>query len=132
MAVGILGGGIAGLSLALSLQKLGIKSIIFERDSSLEARSQGYGLTLQQGGRALKFLGILDSIRNASVSSSSHFIFNNLGECIVFWGVSEAMIEKHAVWNANRNLHIGRQNLRRVLCCAIDPEWTTIHWVNHF
>jgi salicylate hydroxylase len=125
--VGIVGGGIGGLTLALALQNLGIKSILFEKDYCFDARSQGYGLTLQQGGRALKVLGILPEIRSASCSSTSHFIFNQRGECVVFWGNLEGA--KHAVWNANRNLHIGRQNLRRVLLDAIDTNWCTIHWV---
>ncbi|KAJ3302898.1 hypothetical protein HDV03_004470 [Kappamyces sp. JEL0829] len=124
----IVGGGIAGLALAVSLQKHGIYSVLFEKDVDFACRHQGYGLTLQQGGRALKQLGILDAIRAASVSSSSHFIFNQHGQCIVFWGVQEGKEEKHAVWNGNRNLHIARQNLRKVLLDAIDPRYCEIKW----
>ena len=47
--IGIIGSGIAGIALAIALQKQGIKSVIFEKDLAFESRAQGYGLTLQQG-----------------------------------------------------------------------------------
>lgn len=61
--VGIAGGGIGGLALALALKQKGIKFQIWERDDNFEARRQGYGLTLQQGGRAVKELGIAERVR---------------------------------------------------------------------
>jgi hypothetical protein len=39
--VGIVGGGIGGFALAVALQSRGIKSIVFEKDSSFEERQQG-------------------------------------------------------------------------------------------
>lgn len=49
MIVGIVGGGISGLALALALQKRKIQSVLWEKDESFEDRKQGYGLTIQQG-----------------------------------------------------------------------------------
>ncbi len=74
----------------------------------------GYGLTLQQGGKAIKFLNVMDKIRNCSVSSRCHFIFNHLGDPIIFWGQKEggAVLEKRSIYDGDRNLHISRQNLR--------------------
>lgn len=38
VCVAIVGGGISGFALSLALQKVGIRSIIFEKDASFEAR----------------------------------------------------------------------------------------------
>ena len=56
--VAIAGGGIGGAALALALRQRGIHAVVHERDASFEARSQGYGLTMQQGATALKTLGL--------------------------------------------------------------------------
>lgn len=42
----IVGAGISGLVLAQSLRRLGVRFEIFDRDSALDARSGGWGLTL--------------------------------------------------------------------------------------
>lgn len=42
----IVGAGISGLVLAQHLQQLGVRFEIFDRDSALDARSGGWGLTL--------------------------------------------------------------------------------------
>ena len=47
--VAIIGGGIGGLALALALQQRGVRCAVYERDNSIGERSQGYGLTMQQG-----------------------------------------------------------------------------------
>ena len=51
--VAIIGAGIGGCGLALALQQRGIKVVMFEKDKSFDERSQGYGLTMQQGATAL-------------------------------------------------------------------------------
>ncbi|KAJ1634897.1 hypothetical protein T492DRAFT_864417 [Pavlovales sp. CCMP2436] len=56
--VAIVGGGLGGLACALALLQRGARVLVFERDSSLEARRQGYGLTIQQGGVALRSMGL--------------------------------------------------------------------------
>ena len=56
--VGIIGGGISGMALGVSLQHRNIPYIIFEKDPSFNSRCQGYGLTMQQGGRILQKMGI--------------------------------------------------------------------------
>lgn len=72
-SVAIVGGGLSGLALALGLQHRGVSCRVFERDSSLESRSQGYALTLQQGCGALRGLGVtvigVSPERHVSVSS---------------------------------------------------------------
>jgi 2-polyprenyl-6-methoxyphenol hydroxylase-like FAD-dependent oxidoreductase len=131
LVIGIAGGGIGGFALALALQKKGIRSVVFEKDISIDARHQGYGLTLQQGGRALKALGIIDTLRSESQSSSSHFIFNNQGRVVIWWGAPVSVQQSGASaqeWGAQRNAHISRQALRRVLYDLLDPSFVTICW----
>lgn len=45
----IVGAGISGLTLAQYLQKSGVPFLIFERDSSIDIQSGGWGLTLHWG-----------------------------------------------------------------------------------
>ena len=61
--VGIVGGGLGGLALARALQlSSGFRVTVFERDTSFEFRNQGYAITIQQGGRALAKIGLLDKV----------------------------------------------------------------------
>ena len=53
--VAIVGGGIEGLAAALALARRGFQVYVFEKDASFLSRKQGYGLTLQQGGLALRW-----------------------------------------------------------------------------
>ena len=88
--VGIVGGGIGGATLALALQRVGIRSVLLERDASFDARAQGYGLTIQQGRATLRALGarVVERVREASQSSTAHFIFDNQGAPVMFWGTT--------------------------------------------
>jgi 2-polyprenyl-6-methoxyphenol hydroxylase-like FAD-dependent oxidoreductase len=64
----IVGGGIAGMGAALALKKAGWSPEIVELDS--EWRALGAGLTLNGGAmRALKSLGLLDSVKSAGWSA---------------------------------------------------------------
>jgi 2-polyprenyl-6-methoxyphenol hydroxylase-like FAD-dependent oxidoreductase len=125
--VGICGGGIGGMALALALQKHGLRSRVFERDLGVDARAQGYGLTIQQGRLTLRALGIVDAVKTRSQSSSSHFIFDQRGCPVFFWG-GPATKADHTDWDANRNCHIARQSLRRILYEQLDQKLVTIHW----
>jgi len=82
--VAIVGGGIGGAALALALQNRGFRVNVFERDLSFDARSQGYGLTMQQGANALAKLGLSDKI--SGVTSLAHFSFLPSGELIGAFG----------------------------------------------
>ena len=58
--IAIFGGGISGLSLAIFLLDKGYKQIkIFEKDENFQSRKQGYGLTILQGKKVLRELGVL-------------------------------------------------------------------------
>src|ERR1700739_636433 len=67
----IIGGGIGGLSAALSLQHHGFKVSLYEQDSEL--REFGAGLLVPPNAmHALDFLGIGEAIENTSNQSSGH------------------------------------------------------------
>ena len=60
--VAIVGGGIAGLTLALALEKQGVRYVLFESQSSL-APDRGASVGLQPNGlRILDQLGLIDKI----------------------------------------------------------------------
>eukprot|EP00960_Hanusia_phi_P031259 749183-Hanusia_phi.AAC.8 len=80
--VGVVGGGIGGMALAAALLRKGIQVCVYERDSDIESRSQGYGLTMQQGGKALKELGIAMQ----GISSVCHYSLLPDGEVIGWYG----------------------------------------------
>jgi salicylate hydroxylase len=114
--VAIIGGGIGGVALAIACLHRGIPFTIFERDNSFDARSQGYGLTLQQASKAIAGLGILSL--NQGVVSTKHVVFNTEGKIIGEWGMRkwlelnpEALPRKSNI----HNIHIARQELRHAL-----------------
>jgi 2-polyprenyl-6-methoxyphenol hydroxylase-like FAD-dependent oxidoreductase len=136
VVVGIVGGGIAGLATAVALQARGIECIVFERDSTFDDRHQGYGLTMQQGGRALLRLGLADQVAERACTSSRHCIFDSSGNLVFFWGTAwdelqasrgaETPQEKKQQLVGQHNVHIPRQALRRVLLDALKPN--TVRW----
>ncbi|KAI8619523.1 hypothetical protein BC830DRAFT_1103993 [Chytriomyces sp. MP71] len=146
LEVGIVGGGIGGLALALSLQQKKIRSIVFERDANVDARAQGYGLTLQQvsvfrffsalahlvslprgqAGRATRSLGLTDAVLKCGVASSSHFICDDKGQFTIFWGTTAAAGAD--TWDPSRNCHVARQVLRKELLKSLNPAFVTIVW----
>ena len=84
--VAILGGGIGGLATGLALARRGFRVKVFERDPSFLHRRQGYGLTIQQGGLALRCLQLGEAVAGAASWSQSHFVFDSHGAVVAFWG----------------------------------------------
>ena len=79
-AVLIVGAGISGLSVAISFAKLGIQTIIIERDVTKYARAQGYSIALRGNGKhALNILGLSGKLKTicepeSDGSKASHFL----------------------------------------------------------
>lgn len=125
----IIGAGIGGPSLYIALRQRGISSLILDRDPSPLSRSQGYGLTLQQGVRAVRQLGFdVDNLVGGEsgecVYSDRHLVMDVEGEVKGEWGRRK--------WKGNdtskHNIHISRLNLRNLLlkqCRSEDVIWNS-------
>lgn len=111
--VAIIGGGIGGVALAVACSHRGIPFTLFERDENFNARSQGYGLTLQQASKAMFALGIVSLTEG--IISTKHIVHSTDGKVIGEWGVRKW--KGSEVNNASKksNIHISRQSLRMAL-----------------
>jgi 2-polyprenyl-6-methoxyphenol hydroxylase-like FAD-dependent oxidoreductase len=128
--VAIIGGGIGGVALAVACLHRGIPFTLYERDSSFDARSQGYGLTLQQASKAMAGLGILTL--NQGIVSTKHVVHNTAGKIIGEWGMRKWMeTNPNAKPRKNNihNIHIARQALRMELINQLGGT-SKIQWNN--
>ena len=111
--VAIVGGGIGGVALAVACLHRGIPFTLYERDSSFDARSQGYGLTLQQASKAMPGLGI--TALKEGVYSTRHVVHSEEGKVIGEWGLRKRLLEEPKRPPKRTNVHITRQALRMAL-----------------
>lgn len=111
--VAIIGAGIGGVALAVACLHRGIPFILYERDTSFEERSQGYGLTLQQASKAISGFGIV-SLKEG-VISTRHLVHTSEGKVIGEWGMRKWMQSDSNKLPKRTNIHIGRQALRLAL-----------------
>ncbi len=111
--VAIVGGGIGGVALAVACLHRGIPFTLYERDNSFDARSQGYGLTLQQASKAMPGLGI--TALKEGVYSTRHVVHNEDGKVIGEWGLRKRLLEEPKRPPKRTNVHITRQALRMAL-----------------
>ncbi|AWH87003.1 FAD-dependent monooxygenase [Flavobacterium album] len=111
--VAIIGGGIGGVALAVACLQRGIPFTLYERDSNFDARSQGYGLTLQQAGKAMKALGI--SSLHEGVISTRHLVHTAEGTVVGEWGGRKWLQSGLEKSPKRSNMHIARQSLRAAL-----------------
>lgn len=114
--VAIVGGGIGGVALAVACLHRGIPFTLYERDSGFDARSQGYGLTLQQASKAIEGLGVVGL--DEGVISTRHVVFDTEGKVIGEWGIRKWLNEvdrAEKVAPKRTNIHIGRQSLRSAI-----------------
>jgi salicylate hydroxylase len=136
--VGIVGGGISGMALGLSLQHRNIPCIIFEKDSSFNSRCQGYGLTMQQGGRILQKMGI-DDFQQYGATTVKHISFLPDGLVLGSYADKEKRLaKKQKVSNAKNtprkgkrfNVMLPRQKLRRIIYEKISEK--SVKWGHKF
>jgi 2-polyprenyl-6-methoxyphenol hydroxylase-like FAD-dependent oxidoreductase len=111
--VAIVGGGIGGVALAVACLHRGIPFTLYERDNSFDARSQGYGLTLQQASKAMPGLGI--TALKEGVYSTRHVVHSEDGKVIGEWGLRKRLLEEPKRPPKRTNVHITRQALRMAL-----------------
>ena len=126
--VAVVGGGPAGLALALALQQRGMSSAVYERDAHFLARRPGYGLTIQQGGTALKALGIADAVTAVGSKSRRHLSYDSTGSLIGAHGQATRDGAAAVVPSSRRrsNVHLPRQTLRELLLSRLRPN--TVRW----
>ena len=109
----IIGGGIGGVALAVACLHRGIPFTLYERDSGFGARSQGYGLTLQQASRAIEGLGVFSL--QEGVISTRHVVHTTEGKVVGEWGIRKLEQSDAKTSPKRRNVHIARQSLRLAL-----------------
>lgn len=122
--VAIIGAGIGGVALAVACLHRGIPFTIYERDSNFDARSQGYGLTLQQASKAMKGLGITSL---GGVISTKHIVHNTEGKILGEWGTRKWLETAIKMPTKRTNIHIARQSLRLALLEQLGGN-NTIQW----
>jgi 2-polyprenyl-6-methoxyphenol hydroxylase-like FAD-dependent oxidoreductase len=111
--VAIIGGGIGGVALAVACLHRGIPFTLYERDTHFDARSQGYGLTLQQASKAMEGFGI--SKLKDGVVSTKHVVHTPEGKVIGEWGLRKWLAPVEKTPDKRSNMHIARQSLRLAL-----------------
>src|SRR4029453_13089864 len=81
MSIAIIGGGIAGLALALNLHKRGMDCHVYE--VAPEIRALGVGITLlPHAMRELTALGLQDALRAVAIENKESHFFNRFGQLI--------------------------------------------------
>ena len=111
--VAIIGGGIGGVALAVACLHRGIPFTLYERDSDFSARSQGYGLTLQQASKAIEGLGVVSL--DKGVVSTRHVVHSTDGKILGEWGMRKWLDCDENKAPKRTNIHIARQSLRFAL-----------------
>lgn len=111
--VAVIGGGIGGTALAVACLHRGIPFTLYERDQSFGARSQGYGLTLQQASKAIQGFGIQKLEKG--VVSTRHLVHTPEGKTVGEWGMRKWLEGSTKSAAKKTNVHIARQALRSAL-----------------
>jgi 2-polyprenyl-6-methoxyphenol hydroxylase-like FAD-dependent oxidoreductase len=109
----IIGGGIGGVALAVACLHRRIPFTLYERDNNFDARSQGYGLTLQQASKAIEGFGVVSL--EEGVISTKHLVHTTEGKVIGEWGIRKWIQTEEKPSPKRTNIHIARQSLRLTL-----------------
>jgi len=125
--IAIIGGGIGGVALAVACLHRKIPFTLFERDPSFDARSQGYGLTLQQASKAIHGFGIVSL--EEGIVSTRHLVHTTNGSVIGEWGMRKWMQKNTKKKPKRNNIHIARQSLRLALLQQLGGD-QAVQW-NH-
>lgn len=123
--VAIIGGGIGGVALGVACLHRGIPFTLYERDSGFEARSQGYGLTLQQASKAIEGLGIFSL--DKGLVSTRHVVHTTDGKVLGEWGMRKWLHADSSSAPKRTNVHIARQSLRLALLEQLGEHLTQDH-----
>jgi salicylate hydroxylase len=131
--VSIIGAGIGGIALAIGCLHRGIPFTIYEKDSSFNERSQGYGLTLQQARKTLENFGIFNL--ESGIISNHHVVHAPDGKIVGQWGMRKWLGQNEKFTTQSNiqksNIHIARQNLRLQLLKQLGGE-DQVRWNHQF
>ncbi len=109
MKIGIIGGGITGLTTALALRKLGIESVVYEQ--AVELNEIGAGIWLQPNAiKVLDWLGIKDKIKKQGTELNKMEITNN--QLIPFKKIKSEVVQDE---DGNKTIAIHRAKLQNIL-----------------
>jgi 2-polyprenyl-6-methoxyphenol hydroxylase-like FAD-dependent oxidoreductase len=103
----------------------GIPFTLYERDNNFEARSQGYGLTLQQATKAIEALGI--SSLEKGIISTRHVVHTTEGKIVGEWGMRKWLQSNVKTAPRRTNMHIARQSLRLALLKQLGERYE-VQW----
>ena len=101
------------MALAVACLHRKIPFTLYERDISFDARSQGYGLTLQQASKAIEGLGVFTL--KEGIISNRHIVHTTDGKVIGEWGIRKLGLPDSKTPPKRTNVHIARQSLRLAL-----------------
>src|SRR5882672_1576214 len=139
--IAIVGGGIAGLALAMWLNRRGLKCCVYE--VAPEIKELGVGITiLPHAMRELTALGLGGSIAAAGVENTSSAFFNRFGQLIyreprgreAGYPVPEVGVHRgklHAIMYDAAAKELGRDKIvlnRRCVGLEQDPDGVTLHF----
>ena len=126
--IAIIGGGIGGVALAVACLHRHIPFTLYERDSSFNDRSQGYGLTLQQASKAIEGFGLFNL--EHGVVSTRHVVHATNGNIIGEWGMRKWLEINEHHSSKRTNVHIARQSLRLALLEQLGDH-NIVQWNHH-
>ncbi|MDN4165869.1 FAD-dependent monooxygenase [Cytophagales bacterium LB-30] len=112
----IVGGGIAGLSTALALKKIGIEAMVIESAPKIEAVGAGISLAANAM-QALKHLGISESVIQAGRQLNAFSIYNPSGK-VISRSTTHALDAEFGISNFTTH----RAQLHAVLSAQLKPE----------
>ena len=147
--IGVVGGGLAGLSAALSV----VRSLnddgdggkdgprgrrrgritVYERDGSVRDRREGYGMTLTYDPSGpLARLGVLEQAARRDCPSRCHYLFDEKGNVMGYYGNGFRKKEDGRGAGQRGNLRVPRGELRDVLMGALREQdrdlIVTVEW----
>ncbi|KAF4943119.1 hypothetical protein FSARC_15038, partial [Fusarium sarcochroum] len=121
----IVGAGISGLLLAQNLGQHGIPVRVFERDTDLETRGVGWGLTLHWSLPALRLLlpdHLVKRLPEAYVDRSA--VSEGLSSTFPFFDLSTGELKASTPKAPESDrIRVTRQGLRAILATDINIEW---------
>ena len=115
--VAIVGGGLAGCAAALALKQRGVACSIYEGDTSQNERPQGYALTLQQGSRALRSLGVV--VRGTT--PTGHASFDATGRTLGAYAPTQTGQSRSQMRSAN--VVCPRRRVRDAVASTLDVAY---------